>query len=315
MESTRREWLLQSAVFAIGMPLAASKAQAADKRSAIIDAHIHFYDPTRPEGVPWPAKKDTVLYRPVLPAEWKKIATPLGVTGSVVVEASPWLEDNHWLCELADKTPEIRALIGNLVLGDKAFPDQWKRFRNNKNFVGMRLNEKSLKESASCKECWENLGLIQKDKPVLEFLAGTAALSGISSWAKEFPETAFIVDHLGLPTITAGEPPREWLKLLDDLAGLKNVWVKWSGYVEKATPQQGKTPTAVDFYAKVFAALWHRPGPARLIWGSNWPVSSRFADYATVLKIARDFAANQPVESQNAVFAGNAQSVYRIARE
>ena len=35
--------------------------------SMIIDTHVHFYDPTRPGGVPWPPKDDKVLYRPVLP--------------------------------------------------------------------------------------------------------------------------------------------------------------------------------------------------------------------------------------------------------
>ncbi len=33
----------------------------------IIDTHIHLFDPRRPEGVPWPDKKETALYRPALP--------------------------------------------------------------------------------------------------------------------------------------------------------------------------------------------------------------------------------------------------------
>lgn len=33
----------------------------------ILDTHTHFYDPTRPQGVPWPDKNDKRLYRPVLP--------------------------------------------------------------------------------------------------------------------------------------------------------------------------------------------------------------------------------------------------------
>ena len=63
----------------------------------ILDTHTHFYDPTRPQGVPWPPKDDPVLHRPVYPAEFLKLARPHGVTGTVVVEASPWLEDNHWV--------------------------------------------------------------------------------------------------------------------------------------------------------------------------------------------------------------------------
>src|SRR5450759_1398784 len=33
----------------------------------VIDTHTHFYNPNRPEGVPWPPREDKLLYRPVLP--------------------------------------------------------------------------------------------------------------------------------------------------------------------------------------------------------------------------------------------------------
>src|SRR5947209_17817924 len=66
-------------------------AVASGMPSKIIDTHVHFYDPDRPKGVPWPPKDDKLLYRRVLPQELKSIARPLGVTGVVVVEASPWI--------------------------------------------------------------------------------------------------------------------------------------------------------------------------------------------------------------------------------
>lgn len=33
---------------------AASRAHSANEPSIIIDTHAHFYDPSRPGGVPWP---------------------------------------------------------------------------------------------------------------------------------------------------------------------------------------------------------------------------------------------------------------------
>ena len=42
----------------------------------IIDTHTHFYDPTRPEGVPWPNPNDEVLYRRVMPDDYKALAVP-----------------------------------------------------------------------------------------------------------------------------------------------------------------------------------------------------------------------------------------------
>src|SRR2546421_730543 len=84
--------------------LLATSISAQDKaKFEIIDTHTHFYDPSRPQGAPWPGKSDKLLYRPVLPGEYKKLARPFGVVGAIVVEASPWLEDNQWLLDLAAK--------------------------------------------------------------------------------------------------------------------------------------------------------------------------------------------------------------------
>src|SRR5579862_4641745 len=67
----------------------------------VIDTHIHLFDTRRPQGVPWPDKNDPVLYQPALPERYRKIATPFGITGAIEVEASPWLEDNQWVLDLA----------------------------------------------------------------------------------------------------------------------------------------------------------------------------------------------------------------------
>ena len=37
---------------------------------AVIDAHTHFYDPTRAQGVPWPLRDVKLLYRPILPKDY-----------------------------------------------------------------------------------------------------------------------------------------------------------------------------------------------------------------------------------------------------
>ena len=71
----------------------------------VVDTHTHFYDPSRPQGVPWPPKSETTLYRTVLPAEFQKLAEPQGVKGTVVVEASAWVEDNQWVLDLAANDP------------------------------------------------------------------------------------------------------------------------------------------------------------------------------------------------------------------
>lgn len=75
---TRRSALAALAAGAAGAVLPNSGVSAADAKAvAAIDAHTHFYDPTRPAGVPWPSKDDKLLYRPVLPDELKRLTRPV----------------------------------------------------------------------------------------------------------------------------------------------------------------------------------------------------------------------------------------------
>ena len=104
----------------------------------IIDAHTHFFDPARPQGVPWPPADAGRLYRTVLPADYRALAEPEGVSGTVVIEASPWIEDNQWVLNLAREDPLIVAVIGHLKAGTPAFQEQLARFVGDPLFRGIR---------------------------------------------------------------------------------------------------------------------------------------------------------------------------------
>ena len=59
-------------------------APAAKASPSIIDVHTHFYDASKP----WPGPHEALLYRTVLPADFMSVASPVGVTGTVVVAAT-----------------------------------------------------------------------------------------------------------------------------------------------------------------------------------------------------------------------------------
>src|SRR5438094_2548867 len=104
----------------------------------IIDTHIHLFDPTRPQGVPWPAKDNKVLYQPALPDRYRKIAVPLGIVGAIEVEASPWLEDNQWVLDVAAKDTIVVGTVGDLEPGKPEFRKHLERFHRNPLFRGIR---------------------------------------------------------------------------------------------------------------------------------------------------------------------------------
>ena len=65
------------------------------------------------------------------------------------------------------------------------------------------------------------------------------------------------------------------------------VYCKVSGLVESTKDKP--SPTDVAYYAPTVDVLWDAFGADRLVYGSNWPVSERFADYATVQRIVSQY--------------------------
>ena len=125
----RREFLGCTA--ALGLP-----AQSAP--IPIIDAHIHIFDPTRPQGVPWPERTNTALYRPAMPDRYRKLAAPLGIVGAIEVEASPWVEDNLWVLDVAARDTILVGTIGDLEPGKPEFGEYLERYHRNPLFRGIR---------------------------------------------------------------------------------------------------------------------------------------------------------------------------------
>jgi len=122
----------------LGQALAAGVALAQPRPIPILDAHIHLFDPTRPQGAPWPSKSNTILYKPALPSRYREVIRRLGVTGAIETECSPWLEDNQWVLDVCEKDTIMVGTVGNLEPGKPEFRGHLERFHRNPLFRGIR---------------------------------------------------------------------------------------------------------------------------------------------------------------------------------
>eukprot|EP01052_Picozoa_sp_SAG31_P041884 SAG31_NODE_6478_length_2002_cov_2.388862_2_plen_144_part_00 len=125
-------------------PAAAAEDASAQPQSpappAVIDTHTHFYNPTRADGVPWPtAEEDRLLYRTVLPDDFMAVAGPCGVTGTVIVEASPRYEDNAWVLEQAERHCCIVGLCGSVQPNRPEFAAEIRALAATPLFRGIRV--------------------------------------------------------------------------------------------------------------------------------------------------------------------------------
>ena len=120
---------------ATGAAATASIALAQADPIPIIDTHFHLYDQTRPQGAPFPF---TPNQPPFLPRHFRESALPLGISGGIKVEASPWVEDNLWVLMLIESEPMITGMIGNLDPLKQDFQEFLERYHRNKLFLGIR---------------------------------------------------------------------------------------------------------------------------------------------------------------------------------
>jgi L-fuconolactonase len=278
----------------------------------VIDAHTHFYDPTRPQGVPWPGRDGKVLYRRVLPAEFRTLVRPLGVTGTIVVEASPWVEDNQWLVDLADKEPFLVGIVGNLDPLDVRFPKQLARFARHRRYRGIRISHGTLRKGYDDRVFRSAMQLLSDGDLELDVNGGPDMPADVARLARQFPNLRIVINHAANLRIDGNAPPDAWLKGQRDAARQRNVYCKVSARVESTGRAERRAPTELAFYRRVLDSLWDIYGENRLIFGSNWPVSDRYATYAALFGIVREFFATKGRRASEKFFAGNAVDAYKV---
>lgn len=308
----RREWLMAT----VGT-LAAAGCRAPVPRSSggIVDAHVHFYDPSRPGGVPWPPANDPVLYRTVLPEHLRALAEPLGVAGAIAVEASPLEQDNHWLLEWADRDPFVVGVVGHLKPGRPGFGEELNRVADHPKFLGMRTGlwniEPSLDETVLA-----DLRRVEARGLALDVGQGASRLAFVPALARALPDLRIIVNHLGGPVIRAGEEPAvEWRQAIRAAAVHPNVAMKISGFVEAVGRGAGggRVRPDPDAVRPWFDELLDAFGPARLIFATNWPVCEKQAPYAEVVDLARGLTSGLTETERESIMRTSALRWYRRA--
>ncbi len=273
----------------------------------IIDTHTHFYDPSRPQGVPWPKKGDELLYRTVLPSEYRKLAEPHGIAGTVVVEASPWLEDNQWLLDLAAREPFIVGIVGNLDPLDAQFATHLSRFAKNPLFRGIRIPGKTVVEHGNEEGFLASMKRLADAGLSLD-LNGGPYLPHVAKFARAVPGLRIVIDHVG----GAGNPerpPSDWA--IAEAAAAPNVFCKISGMPEQSGAAKRQAPKEAAFYRPLIDTAWKAFGPDRLLFGSNWPVSDNGTDFASVVGIVHAYFAGKSDEERAKFFRENSRKVYR----
>ncbi len=284
----------------------------------IIDTHIHLFDTGRAAGVPWPPKDDPILYKPALPDRYRKIATPLGIVGAIEVEASPWIEDNQWVLDLAARDKIIVGTVGNLEPGDANFAAQLERFHRNPLFLGIRygnLWNRDIGAELSKPAFREGLKLLAQAGLVLDTANPDPALiANMLRVTDLVPNLRVVMDHLPQLEPPSDAPAHEtYIASLRELAKRPQVFVKISEVLRRAN---GRVPDDLSFYKPRLDELFGIFGEDRLFYGSDWPNSDQWGPYPLVLSLVKEYFAQKGSIVAQKYFWKNSKTAYRwVKRE
>ncbi len=296
MTTNRRTFLSAAAIALIGHADAVLP-------SRIIDTHTHFYDPSRPQGVPWPDKSDAVLSRSVLPPEFGRLTAKYGRVQTVVVEASPWLEDNQWLLDLAQRNTLIVGVVGNLNPGKTGFADHVRRFAKDPLYRGIRVAGSILMERAGSPSFRDDMKRLADANLELDAHIGAEAFRAVLQIADAVPSLRIVIDHL---------PFDDYGGLLHEIGSRPQIYAKVSYVLHMGTPRPVQTD--LGSHRAALEQVCEEFGPDRVMYGSNWPVSNLVAPYHTIFELVREFFSARGREAMETYFWKNALSAYRCVQ-
>jgi predicted TIM-barrel fold metal-dependent hydrolase len=261
--------------------------------AGIIDTHVHFYDPTRPGGVPWPPAKDPLLYRPALPEHYATAAPD--VAGVIVVEASPLYSDNHWVLDLAERNPLIVGLIGKLDFRAPEFGKQLDQLMGNPRFLGTRVS------ALEWGPHWERFVACDR---ILEVIARRDILPKVLQFCQRAPAQRIVLEHL--PFDSSGGP--EHRACLRELAQAPNVYAKLSNALQSGRQEPGRLDS---LQAEALEEIWQLFGEQRLVFGSNWPVSDRVGTWVQQRDALHSFLSERSPTAARRFWGQNSRMLYR----
>ncbi len=281
----------------------------------IIDAHHHFWDPSRGDYA-WMAQLDArgreTLLRPMLPAVLAPLLAQNGVARTIAVQAASTVEESEYLLALAEQAGFVAGVVCWADFDDPGFERQLDRWQRSPKFVGVRPMIQDIEDPL-----WQRRPRVRQAFACLEergvcfdFLIKPPQLPETLRTLDERPRLRAVIDHLAKPYIARGEI-HPWLEQLQAVAGHENVYCKLSGMVTEADHRNFHPRDLLPYVA----AAVHAFGPERLMFGSDWPVCTLVASYhqvlSALLQCLRELAL--PEAALARIFSGTAARFYRVS--
>lgn len=281
----------------------------------IVDAHQHFWDPTRGD-YGW-LTPDLPIHRVYGPGDLWPLMDIAGVDASILVQAAPSTAETDYMLEIARRTPWVLGVVGWIDLEAPDAAAQVRARTEDPLFLGVRpmLQDIAQADWILRRELEPALVAIAAERLVFDALILSHQIGVVDELARRHSGLTIVLDHGAKPKLGDRMAMTQWRADMAKLSRRPNIACKLSGLLTELPA--GSDPALVRQAADTLFDLF---GPARLIWGSDWPVltlspwKSEAGDYRHWHDQAREAIAARDVGAVAAVMGANATRLYRPSR-
>jgi L-fuconolactonase len=281
---------------------------------SIIDAHHHVWDLSVHDQPFLDQPGLAPLRRNFLLADLEPQAAAQGVTATVVVQTITEPEETPELLTLAATSNLVAGVVGWVDLEAPDVADAIAALRQlpgGDRLVGIRhpvLTEPDPDWLAR-PAVLRGLAVVAAAGLVYDVVAAGPQLRAAVAAATATPQLTFVLDHFGNPEIGSGVD-ESWASVFGAFAALPNTVGKFSGVLGELPPGRADLADALlRAHCEIALAGF---GADRLMFGSDWPVSTMHVGYDGVCAAARSLTADLSQDERSAIFHDTARRTYRL---
>jgi len=276
-----------------------------------VDAHQHFWDPAAAD-YPWLTDELAVIRRAFGPGELAPLVAAAGIDATVLVQTRSSLDETRQFLATASTIPFVRGVVGWVDLTDPAVADSLADLRSEPGgdrLVGIRhqVHDEDDPDWLLREAVRRGLRAVAQADLAYDLLVRPRELPAALRVAQENSDLRLVIDHLAKPPIREGslEP---WASLIRPFGRLENVTCKVSGLITEAAWDRWRVDDLVPFVEVAMDVF----GPARLMFGSDWPVCLVAGSYAQIVDAARELSAGWSAAERVFLFGRTASRVYGL---
>ena len=277
----------------------------------MIDSHHHLwnYDPVE---YPWIGSNMSVLKHDFSTVELRRETLPVGITGSVVVQAQQTIDETARLLECADHDPFIQGVVGWVPLASdpNELEQILERFTAHPIFKGVRhvVQDEPDDKFLLRNNFSRGVSLLLEHKLVYDILIYARQLPMAAAFVDRHPDQVFVLDHIAKPTIAANQFDGDWAANIRQLAKRPNVGCKFSGVVTEVRDAQWSVELLKPYWDTMLEAF----GADRIMFGSDWPVCLLRSRYDQWVTTVQAFANRLSKAEQTLFWSKNATKYYQL---